>query len=442
MTRRIKDFLSLGEWKEGFDDQGRPIFGKYDEAELKIILNNAIAMMAAGDPINLGKSHGDEQMIIPTDELISPVDEIKLHNGVLWFSTYVTPKQAEYLDNPAIKVSAGMFPDYTAGNKAFYKGRTLLHIAATDRPVVGKQGRFLALSNYVSPVKAAAPVTSPAPTPAAAKPVVPGTVPGQVKPAAKPVLRQINRPGSIADRVRQRIAKIPGRNIRFGNDVLPRAIAMASTLGGGKMDFAALLAVINAIFKALGLGQLPDTTTEENIVPRLEGLAMALGGEVTTDEPPAGGDDPPKTDAGAVAAGAGAPAMMTNILRNVDARITQANKPILAALEKLTTIATAKAGEVVLDAKAKYILFRNALAKHGVIEADLAKKDKIAEKCDWDPDVLEGMVPTIKMSNLVSAAGATVEPPIEKNEPSGALTREQLEARVKARGGNVANIPA
>lgn len=454
MTRRIKDFLRVGEWKEGFDAAGNPVFGKYDAAELQIILNNAIGLMANGDPINLGKSHGDDQMIIPTDELISPVDQVKLHNGVLWFSTYVTPAQAEYLDNPAIKVSAGMFPDYTAGNGKKFQGRTLLHIAATDRPVVGGQGPFIALSNYIA-------VAEVKPAAAEADQVVNPPVPVQAKPTIQPAAKGVPKASQLVwaheelrtpkvkrsaglSRVRQRIANIRGRKlIRFGNDVLPRAIALASTIqGSANMDIAALISAINALLKAMGIGLLPDGTDETNIIPRLEGVAMALGGEVTPEDPaePANPNDPASPADPMAAAAGGAPAMMANLLRQVDSRITQANKPLLAAIAGLTTAVQAKAGEVVLDAKGKYIAFRNALGKAGVLESVLTAKDKIAEKVGWDTEVLEGIIPTIKMSNVISAAGATIEP-AKDPIPNGVLTPEQLEARVKARGGNVANIP-
>lgn len=447
MTRRVKDFLRVGEWKEGFGPDGKPIFGKYDEAELKVILNNALAMMAAGDPINLGKSHGDDQMIIPTDELISPIDQVKLHNGVLWFSTYVTPAQAEYLDNPAIKVSAGMFPDYTAGNGAVYKGRTLLHVAATDRPVVGGQGPFIALSNYVGVGQATTPATSATPaqqqTPAAVPGQAPGTVPGQQINSAARIIKSRGGvrhvPGLL--RFRERVANFKGRKlIRFGN-TLP--VLLASTLGGsGTMDIAALLAALNSIFEAFGLGQLPDGTDETNLVPRLEGLAIAVGGSV--DDTPAGDTNP--NDAGdpgaaaAAAGGGGAPAMMSNLLRQVDARIAQANKPLADAMTKLTAALTAKTGEEAETAEAKFMKFYNALGKAGVPEATLAPKLAIAKKIGFDCVILEGLHPTIKLSNLVSAAGATVEPPKEENAP-GLLTDEQVAARIKARGGNPALAP-
>lgn len=499
MTRRVKDFLRVGEWKEGFGPDGKPIFGRYDEAELKIILNNALAMMAAGDPINLGKSHGDDQMIIPTDELISPIDQVKLHNGVLWFSTYVTPAQAEYLDNPAIKVSAGMFPDYTAGNGTVYKGRTLLHVAATDRPVVGGQGPFIALANYVAvgqkpqqsmgqkiaEITGTKLYTSPmledglhhhfeatdpkAAAEAAAKALGNGAeignenglwtvdieidgqdhmfhfLPVLPKPATlnMPVSEQVSNKSvhPVTERIRKRISDFQGRRtLRLAN-VLP--VLLASTLqGSGNMDIAALVAAINSLLEAFGLGQLPDGTDETNIVPRLEGIALAVGGSV--DDTPAGDTNP--NDAGdpgaaaAAAGGGGAPAMMSNLLRQVDARIAQANKPLTEAMTKLTAALTAKTGEEAETAEAKFMKFYNALGAKGVTEATLAPKLAIAKKVGWDCAILEGLHPEIKLSNLVSAAGATVEPPKEET-PSGMLTDEQVAARIKSRGGKVENMP-
>ena len=208
------------------------------------------------------------------------------------------------------------------------------------------------------------------------------------------------------------------------------------------MDIAALVAAINSLLEAFGLGQLPDGTDETNIVPRLEGIALAVGGSV--DDTPAGDTNP--NDAGdpgaaaAAAGGSGAPAMMSNLLRQVDARIAQANKPLTDAMTKLTAALTAKTGEEAETAEAKFMKFYNALGKAGVVEAILAPKLAIAKKIGFDTSILEGLHPTIKLSNLVSAAGATVEPPKEENA-SGMLTDEQVAARVKARGGKVDNMP-
>lgn len=208
------------------------------------------------------------------------------------------------------------------------------------------------------------------------------------------------------------------------------------------MDIAALVAAINSLLEAFGLGQLPDGTDETNIVPRLEGIALAVGGSV---DDTAGGDTNPNDagDPGAAAAaagGGGAPAMMSNLLRQVDARIAQANKPLADAMTKLTAALTAKTGEEAETAEAKFMKFYNALGKAGVVEAILAPKLAIAKKIGWDTTILEGLHPTIKLSNLVSAAGATVEPPKEENA-SGMLTDEQVAARIKARGGKVDNMP-
>lgn len=641
MTRLIKDVLRQGSWKEGFDEFGRPVFGEYTPDELGIIFNNALAMMKAGDPINLGKSHGDEQLIIPTDELISPVDDIRLHNDVIWVSTYVTPDQAAYLQNPACKVSAGLFPDYTAGNGAVYKGRTMLHVAVTDRPVVGGQGPFIALSNYVAlgtwseskhPRKggkfasgggASKPSAKGNPSYKSgglatshkgqvaelkadkgdhgeflrqhgsdakavseyhagyfdgqgqyankkAKPkkrtkfgaarrwrkkegkstttdkvlsavglttqleeiysaialgtwseakhkrskgqfaagAASGGVAGALAVAgakgrqavvdiakagfkkAKPIIKKVaTRAGKAGvkairsagrtvlkvaksqgvrkglkagakramvtgGRIIKTIAKSPLRKavLRFENRVMVHsAIALANSLQGGMSMDPTILAAINALLAKLGVEAIPDGTPPEQIGPILTGIAMGLG--VAPDEAVDEAEDAVDGGAGTAsdvatalqgAGAAPAPMAMANLLKAVDQRIAagiaEANKPVLEALSGLQTSMKGNVESAADLKKAKFIQFRNALGKAGVAEAVLAQKDKIAAKLDWDTDVLEGLHPTIKMSNLVSAGGATEEKP-EDTATNGVLTDEQVAARVKAKGGKIDNMP-
>lgn len=507
MTRLIKDVLRKGSWKEGFDEFGRPVFGEYTPDELGIIFNNALAMMKAGDPINLGKSHGDEQLIIPTDELISPVDDIRLHNDVIWVSTYVTPDQAAYLQNPACKVSAGLFPDYTAGNGAVYKGRTMLHVAVTDRPVVGGQGPFIALSNYVAlgtwseakhkrdkgQFAAGAAAGGVAGALAAA-----GTKGRQVavnaakagfqkaKPIIKKVAKRAGKAGVKAIRIAGRtvlkvaksqgvrkglkagakralvtggriiktIAKSPLRKavLRFENRVMVHsAIALANSLQGGVSMDPTILAAINALLAKLGVEAIPDGTPPEQIGPILTGIAMGLG--VAPDEADDEAEDAADggvgtaSDMATALQGAGAapaPMAMANLLTAVDKRIadgiTAANKPLLEMLSGLQASMKGSAQTEADQKKAKFIQFRNALGNAGVAEAVLAQKDKLAEKLGWDTDVLEGLHPTIKMSNLVSAGGASEERP-EDTATNGVLTDEQVQARVKAKGGKIENMP-
>lgn len=147
-TRVVKDVLRVGRWKVGLNGSGQPVFWDVTPEVLRSLAMTSKDRLASGDAINIGKSHGDDDLIIPTDELIAPIDDLQVKGDVLWVASYVTPAQAEYLENPAIKVSVGVLEDYTAGDGQRYP-LALAHVAATDRPVVTGQGRFMALANSI-----------------------------------------------------------------------------------------------------------------------------------------------------------------------------------------------------------------------------------------------------------------------------------------------------
>lgn len=577
MTRVIKDVLRVGQWKEGFDENRQPILGDYTPQEMQRIYNNARLMMAAGHAINYGKSHGDDQLIIPTDELIAPIDDIRLDNGILWTSTYVTPEQMIYLSNPARKVSAGLCRNYIAGNGTRYDGRTMLHVAVTDRPVVDQQGPFIvALSNYVAlgtwdeakhkrDKGKFAPKAGGASTPSKAKKakktaavagagLVAGAKVGVAEKAvgtgakyagkgivkagskvATPIVkragkaigagasragkaganlaraggRAIARAGikaagagsraagnlvvgaarrsvrkgrklakrvaktgvkglasaaktavkvaksdtvrkgikaggkrglQVAGRLARTLAKSPARKfvLKFNNVTMLSAIALANTLGGSSMD-PTILAAINMLLEKLGVDAIPDGTPPEAIGPMLQGIAMGLGmaaeEENTEEETP--GAIPGVTQP---TPGTDPTVAMSNLLTAVDKKISDSQKPLLDAITSLTAAVAGKQAVEVDDKKAKWITFRNALGKAGVPEAVLAAKDKLGEKNEWNTEILEGLSPTINMSNLVSAGGATEEVP-NVQVPGAPLTEEQIKARILAKGGKVENIP-
>ena len=153
LTRVIKDILHVGSAKVGFDENGNAIPWNVTPQTLTLLNSTSKERMQIGDAINLGKGHGDEDLIIHSDDLICPIDEVKLANGVLWLSSYVTPEQKKYLLNPAMKVSVGVVRDYVAGDMTHGEKRyplALVHVAVTDRPAQLKQGPFLALANSTS----------------------------------------------------------------------------------------------------------------------------------------------------------------------------------------------------------------------------------------------------------------------------------------------------
>lgn len=151
MTRLVKDVLPVGRWKFGRDPEtGKTVFGQVSPEFLRVLADQVSLAQSRGVSFNLGKSHGDfARGIIPTDELIAPIDQVATDGRVLWMSCYVTPEQAAFLSNPACKVSPGIKWDWVDGEGNVYPIQ-LIHVAVTDNPVVTGQGAFVALANHDS----------------------------------------------------------------------------------------------------------------------------------------------------------------------------------------------------------------------------------------------------------------------------------------------------
>lgn len=147
LTRVIKDVLPVGKWKIGHDDKDQPIMWDVTRDQLNLMRDTFSLAQSRGIAMNLTKSHGDaETLIVPTDDLISPLDQVVVENDVLWVSSYVTPEVAKSLQNAAMKVSPGVTTRFEDGHANKYP-LMLYHVAVTDQPTVTNQGRFLALSN-------------------------------------------------------------------------------------------------------------------------------------------------------------------------------------------------------------------------------------------------------------------------------------------------------
>ena len=229
---------------------------------------------------------------------------------------------------------------------------------------------------------------------------------------------------------------------KFRNELMPRAITLANQLkteGTGQMDFAALIAAINALLAAVGVDALPDGTDETNLVPMLQGVALAIG--QAEDQQDGGADDATEgdanaTDTGAVdATGAALDGSQGNVKMSnrIRAEVAKAVEPLNASMAELKELIT---GQKVVEgetAKSKYMTFRNALGKSGVAEAVLAGKDKLAERLGWDPAVLEGLSPTIKMSNVGRSQATTEAPKLDGQGPE-TLSDDAVAQRLKARG--------
>lgn len=143
----------MGRRKAGFNGQGEPVFWDVTRQDLQTIARSFSNAQQNGVAFNLTKSHGDlRTLIVPTDDLISTLDQVIAEGDELWCSSYVTPEEALWLSNPAMKVSPGIKPDFMDGEGRVYPLQ-LIHVAVTDQPVVPRQGAFIAMANTQSGVK-------------------------------------------------------------------------------------------------------------------------------------------------------------------------------------------------------------------------------------------------------------------------------------------------
>lgn len=214
------------------------------------------------------------------------------------------------------------------------------------------------------------------------------------------------------------------------------------------MDLAALIEAINKLLAAIGVDPLPETANEANLVPLLEGVALAIGqvghepdGDenlADNDEDDLGADDGSADATGANVGGGVAPGVkMSNMLRGF---INEAIEAHVAPLTAQMTALSAKAGVEIQSAedvaKGQYMTFRNALAKGGVTEATLLGKDALAMRLGWDPALLEGLSPSITMANVSrGAAGINPAEPVTDVETSDEKpSNDEVAARLKARG--------
>lgn len=138
--RLVKDLLPVGQW-----DIGDGEMWDVTPTTLQAIADSYAQGQAAGYAANLTKSHGDERMAIHPDDLVSPIDAVRVIGSTLWFSVYVSSEEAAYLMNPSRKVSIGTLEPFQDGAGNHYAIQ-LIHAAVCDQPVVVGQGPFIKLS--------------------------------------------------------------------------------------------------------------------------------------------------------------------------------------------------------------------------------------------------------------------------------------------------------
>lgn len=205
------------------------------------------------------------------------------------------------------------------------------------------------------------------------------------------------------------------------------------------MDLQALIEAINKLLAAIGVDPLPETANEDNLVPLLEGVALAIGqvghepdGDENTDDG-SQDDDLGQDDGSTDATGVNTAVKMSNMLRAI---VSEALSPFETRLDLMS----AKMGLEVQSAedasKAQYMTFRNLLGKSGVSEATLLGKDALAMQVGWKPELLEGLSPTITMANVSRGAAGIVptEPVADVDLANEKPTDDVVAERLKARG--------
>lgn len=149
--RVIKDVVRVGRYFLGYNAAGKERYWEVTPAVLSQIETNFRAMKANGQRPNLVKTHGDlSTLMVHPDDLMAPIDDVKIVGDTLWMSAYVGPEEAKYLQNPARKVSIGSLENYSDSEDRRYPGDSLLHVAVTDRPAVNGQGSFVAMADGAS----------------------------------------------------------------------------------------------------------------------------------------------------------------------------------------------------------------------------------------------------------------------------------------------------
>ena len=143
--RVVKDILHVGRHKIGYGADGSEVFWDVTPDTLNTILADFQKSKQLNVVGNLGKTHGDDNLLIHPDDLIAPIDDLRVHNGALWMASYVRPEDVDYLKNPARKVSPAFLPNHLRAGYRF--ANYLTHVAVTDRPVQGNQAPFMALAD-------------------------------------------------------------------------------------------------------------------------------------------------------------------------------------------------------------------------------------------------------------------------------------------------------
>ncbi len=362
MTRLVKDVLRAPEkLRAGIDPQtGKPLIWPVQQSDLRELEDTFAKATASGHAFNLTLSHGDRQTgIVPTDELVTPIDAVKVDGGTLWIAVYVTPEQAKFLQNPAMKVSVGVWDNWTDGRGVRYK-QALIHVAVTDHPAMPGQGPFRQLANVQK---------------------------------------------------------------------------------GNAMDFPKLIGMINSMLP--GELSLPEDTTEENLIERLELVLMVLAGGTPV------ADAEGSTDTAGEGEGDVAAAASTSQEPKLANLIAGVKDPALAGVltgfgtmfKTLTNEITALRTERTSSNKAAFTERVKALCAAGLAPAEGTKLLSLGQKFNYDLDLLTGVEAAraglpAKGGKGVARTLANAQAPgvATTGETPAAATDAEIKHRLKDRG--------
>lgn len=185
---------------------------------------------------------------------------------------------------------------------------------------------------------------------------------------------------------------------------------------GKSMDFAKLKEAINAILAAGKLGALADDVSEENIVERLAGMASvinAMSGTATEETAATGEGDPASGGEGMANNLTGAVGKMSNaatIQALVERAVGAAVKPLQQQVVAMSNELRAHKAGAAKNAREAFDTEVRRLGAAGVSAAVLQEKIELAATAGWDMRLLNGLTPTVSMSNT-GKDGATAAPP-------------------------------
>lgn len=161
MTRMVKDILRVGRFRMRMDPYtGHRRLEEVTPDMLRSYVENFQRAKQNGVPFNLGKTHGDPLTgLLHPDDIIQPLDDLVTDGQTLWAVVYVTPDQAEYLENNGRLTSPALAWNWQDGEGRMYPHQ-VLHVAVTDNPIVPGQRPFVRMSNSTGDQKMGMETTS------------------------------------------------------------------------------------------------------------------------------------------------------------------------------------------------------------------------------------------------------------------------------------------